>query len=142
MGPIRESRGPEARFTSSELSRTLRVDRVLQGVEQLREQTLALERDLVELLQKTSPMCRESAYNLAHYLGVRQIDIRSLQRELTQLGLSSLGVIEAHVMAALNAVLRTLYSLSNRDAPPARHGCSGCTGFGGPHSGRPSREPR
>ena len=108
-----------ARFTSSELSRTLRIERVLQAVEQLRDQALAVERESAEPLRKTSPMCRESAYNLAHYLAVRQTDIRLLQRELTQLGLSSLGVLEAHVMASLNAVLQTLYALSNRPVPAA-----------------------
>jgi len=121
MDPIGESGGQGARFSSSELSRALRIERALRGVEQLREQALAIERDSAALLQKASPMCRESAYNLAHYLAVRQIDIRPLQRELSQLGLSSLGVIEAHVMASLNAVLQTLYALSNRVAPPVLH---------------------
>lgn len=109
------------RFTSADLSRALRIERALRGVEELRAHALAIEQESAELLQRTSPMCRESAYNLAHYLAVRQIDIRVLQRELSQLGLSSLGVIEAHVMASLHAVLQTLYALSSRAAPSELH---------------------
>ena len=54
---------------------------------------------------------RESAYNLVHYLAVRRHDVRELQDELTRLGLSSLGRMEAHVMASLQAVLEVLCAL-------------------------------
>jgi pyruvate kinase len=42
------------------------------------------------------PKHRLSATNLAHYLGLRKRDIRSLQLELAALGLSSLGRSEGH----------------------------------------------
>lgn len=117
MTQSKEISGPGERFSSLELSRSLRIERALRGVEQLRRHAIELESELAEVLQQTSPLCRESAYNLAHYLAVRRADIRLLQRELSQLGLSSLGVIEAHVLASLNVVLQTLYALSNRSVP-------------------------
>ena len=101
-------------FTSLELSRTLRLERALQGVEELTKNALTIEADFVEDLAVISPEFQASVHNLAHYLGIRQHDIRPLQQELHQLGLSSLGTLESHVMASLNAVLRTLYQLSDR----------------------------
>ena len=47
------------------------------------------------------PKHRVSAVNLAHYLGLRQQDVRSLQLELAALGLSSLGRSEGHVRDTL-----------------------------------------
>jgi pyruvate kinase len=44
---------------------------------------------------------RESVRNLVHYLALRQCDLRELQRQLAQLGLSSLGRSEACVRASL-----------------------------------------
>jgi pyruvate kinase len=53
-----------------------------------------------------------SAKNLIHYLAVRQVDIRDLQIELGYLGLSSLGRLEAHVMAGLKSVAYALNCMS------------------------------
>ena len=64
---------------------------------------------------------RESARNLAHYIGVRRLDVRELQDELSRLGLSSLGRMEAHVMASLQAVQAALAAL-RREALPAHAG--------------------
>ncbi|MGZ8215523.1 MAG: pyruvate kinase, partial [Methylosarcina sp.] len=49
-----------------------------------------------------------SAYNLAHYLALRQNDLRNLQDRLAQAGLSSLGRAEASVMSALDALIDIL----------------------------------
>ncbi|MCA3559689.1 MAG: pyruvate kinase [Aestuariivirga sp.] len=53
-----------------------------------------------------------SAENLAHYLAFRRFNIRPLQERLSQLGLSSLGRSEAHVLASLQAVLATLSAIA------------------------------
>jgi pyruvate kinase len=66
-----------------------------------------------------------SAQNLLHYLALRREDIRPLQDQLTQLGLSSLGRMEPHVLATIDAVLHNLYLLSGRNkavADPAELG--------------------
>ena len=55
-----------------------------------------------------------SAENLLHYLALRSKDIRPLQDCLTHVGLSSLGRVEPHVMASINAVLHNLYLLSGQ----------------------------
>jgi pyruvate kinase len=108
---------PQQRYTSTELSQTISIERAIRSVTELRKNALSLEEELADLLQKTSPNCRESAYNLVHYLAIRRHDLRELQRELIRLGLSSLGRMEAHVMASLDAVLGTLYRLDQRSIP-------------------------
>ncbi len=50
----------------------------------------------------------QSAVNLSHYLGLRQLDLRNLQEQLGQLGLSSLGRSEGHVLKTLRAVAQRL----------------------------------
>lgn len=60
---------------------------------------------------------QQSARNLLHYLSLRQHDIRHLQRRLAQLGLSSLGRTEAHVLASVNAVLGMLNLLKSDRLP-------------------------
>ena len=57
---------------------------------------------------------RPSAKNLLQYLALRQLDLRSLQEELSHRGLSSLGRCEANVHATLNAVIEVLYRLSGQ----------------------------
>jgi pyruvate kinase len=63
-----------------------------------------------------------SAPNLAHYLALRRRDLRDLQDELTLLGLSSLGRLEARVLANLDAVIAALAPLCGEQAlfPSAR----------------------
>jgi pyruvate kinase len=55
-----------------------------------------------------------SAENLLHYLTLRREDIRPLQDSLARLGLSSLGRVEPHVLATMNAVLHDLYLLKGQ----------------------------
>jgi pyruvate kinase len=105
------------RRTEREVSRGLRLDRAARGVEELRRAALEAEREFATELDATAPSMRESAFNLVHYLAVRRHDPRGLQDELTRLGLSSLGRMEAHVMASLQAVLEVLYALRSKPVP-------------------------
>ncbi|MFZ0711361.1 MAG: pyruvate kinase [Terrimicrobiaceae bacterium] len=57
----------------------------------------------------------ESARNLAHYLSLRGHDLRELQYDLGRLGLSSLGRLESHTLATLDAVLAALHKLAGKD---------------------------
>jgi pyruvate kinase len=61
--------------------------------------------------------CRASAANLAAYLALRGTDIRVLQRDLSLVGLSSLGRMEAHVRSGLAAVASVVDALDGR--PPS-----------------------
>ncbi|MFZ0790481.1 MAG: pyruvate kinase, partial [Chromatiaceae bacterium] len=74
----------------------------------LRDGALKLEESYRQELARIDPGHRASAQNLLHYLSVRQHDIRTLQEELSALGLSSLGVLEPHALASLNAVIGIL----------------------------------
>ena len=105
------------RRTEREASRALRLDRAARGVDELRRAALAAEQEFAVELDAAAPSMRESAYNLVHYLAVRRHDVRELQDELTRLGLSSLGRMEAHVMASLQAVLEALYTLRKQPVP-------------------------
>jgi len=103
------------------LSNDARVfERLVPALGLLREDAVQRERDFAAELARVEPGHQASARNLLHYLGLRRHDIRSLQHDLHALGLSSLGVLEAHTMASLNAVLEALAKLTGRplDAAP------------------------
>lgn len=100
-------------------SNTRVFERLIPSLTMLRDEALRLEQNFAEELVQIEPVYRASARNLLHYLGVRRHDIRNLQRDLASLGLSSLGVLEAHVLASLNAVLGVLGQLTQRDLGPA-----------------------
>ncbi len=77
----------------------------------LRDACVCMESAHAARLTTMSAEHQASARNFLHYLALRQQDIRPLQYTLASLGLSSLGVIEAHVMASLNAVIARLENL-------------------------------
>lgn len=58
-----------------------------------------------------------SARNLADYLMVRCRDLRPLQLRLARKGLSSLGRVEAHVLASIDEVIHVLAALSGSSVP-------------------------
>ncbi len=93
------------------------IDRAIQAITYLRDDAIALERELFSALQQVAPHHRESTRNLIHYLAVRRHDLRLLQHELSLLGLSSLGRLEAHVLASLNSVLQALYRMKGQFLP-------------------------
>jgi len=63
---------------------------------------------------------RESAANIAAYIGLRQNDIRPIQRFLASLGLTSLSNCEGHVTATLDAVEHVLGGIAGEGADPER----------------------
>ncbi|NEM99381.1 pyruvate kinase [Pontibacter burrus] len=86
---------------------------------------LALEKRFSNEIKQVHPNFRKSVRNLLHYLALRHHDIRELQRELAQLGLSSLGRLEGHVLASLQAVRNQLCYLAqckpNKQSLPVRY---------------------
>jgi pyruvate kinase len=58
------------------------------------------------------PSYAQSAANLLGYLALRRNDIRALQRQLANLGVSSLGRCEANVMASVERVTEVLRQLT------------------------------
>lgn len=57
----------------------------------------------------------DSALNLCFYLSLRSRDITDLQKDLSLLGLSSLGRLESRTMETLDAVICTLGKIANQD---------------------------
>ncbi len=88
--------------------------RLIAPLEELRSSAASMEEALGGQLATVAPQREASAHNLLHYLAVRQVDLRPLQLELSALGLSSLGRMEAMTMATLNAVLLALHSLAGQ----------------------------
>lgn len=73
---------------------------------------LALEDKFSQTINQLEPRFRKSGKNLLHYLALRQHDIRTLQESLSELGLSSLGRAEGHVLASLQAIRKQLCQLN------------------------------
>ena len=103
--------------SAPENGRAAQIEHAFRAVQQLRKEARQLEEKFAETLQGTAPALRNSAGNLMHYLAVRHNDIRDLQRDLGKLGLSSLGRMEAHVLASLNDVALALCLIGKRPAP-------------------------
>jgi pyruvate kinase len=95
---------------------------LIQEVDGVRSDMLRLVDDSADLLQYVHPQRQASARNLLHYLALRSRDLRPLQTRLADLGLSSLGRAESHVLDAVDAVLAVLRGLARVDteAPLAR----------------------
>jgi len=84
---------------------------LIQQLGALREDMLEVERRHVAAAGSPHPNYAESQRNLLHYLALRSHDLRPLQHELAVLGLSSLGRVESHALASIDAVLTALRSL-------------------------------
>ncbi len=85
-----------------------RIKSLISRLDALQQDALLLEKDFESAIKQVHPAFRKSARNLLHYLALRQHDIRELQAALAELGLSSLGRTESHVLASLQAVRRQL----------------------------------
>ena len=90
------------------------LDRLATALDELRARAIELENGLQNEIAQCTPEHRASARNLIHYLALRQEDIRGLQPDLAGLGLSSLGRLEGHVLATLEAVLAALNALAGQ----------------------------
>ena len=94
--------------------------RAASGVRQLLRAAVQAEKEFAAELARIDPATRESGRNLVHYVAVRRHDVRDLQAALQRLGLSSLGRLEAHVMASLQAVMRAIHALQGEPAEPMK----------------------
>jgi pyruvate kinase len=78
------------------------------ALETLRARMLAREDECSPGLGAVAPERRADARNLAHYLVLREHDLRGLQERLSAIGASSLGRSEAQVLASVDRVLALL----------------------------------
>ncbi|MFA7299476.1 MAG: pyruvate kinase [Sideroxydans sp.] len=112
-----------------------RISRYLiPALDKLRQDVFAFAAQHEELVSSSVHTYQESACNLLHYLALRQHDIRELQLELAELGLSRLGRAEAHTLGSLNAVANALHALAGlpypEDEPAHSVLAQGCTLLG------------
>lgn len=96
--------------------RLAEMEELIHELSGLRAAMLKLEGDLADEAAAVHRAHRRSARNLAHYLALRQRDLRPLQERLAALGLSSLGRAESYTLASVEAVLSLLYRLVGRPA--------------------------
>lgn len=87
-------------------------------LQELRRRAIEFERMFERELARVSSEDLPSARNLLHYLALRQHDLRPLQTSLTSLGLSSLGRMEPHALATIDAVLWAVESLGGVGVAP------------------------
>ena len=71
----------------------------------LNDLMLQAREDFVHIISKVHSSQFKSACNLLHYLSLRSIDIRGLQDQLHEYGLSSLASSESHIRSQLLAIL-------------------------------------
>ncbi|MFN0067780.1 MAG: pyruvate kinase [Limisphaerales bacterium] len=110
---VRPASGPNVAALSEHLAR-------------VRRRMVHAEESLAKAIAVAHPAWRASARNLAHYVGLRSLELRSLQAGLARLGLSSLGRADSHVLGNVDAVLAALAAL----AGTARPGAAGTAGLG------------
>lgn len=84
------------------------LDRLALELQELRQELLASEAQLGDVLGAVHPDNLASARNLIHYLALRRHDVRALQLRLARIGLSSLGRSESHVLVTLDRIIAML----------------------------------
>ncbi|HEV3112455.1 MAG TPA: pyruvate kinase [Candidatus Binataceae bacterium] len=101
-------------MTSTTVAKQAKLNDLVKRLIEIRQALAESDAALEPGLGRIHPTYLKSARNLAHYIALRHRDIRPLQQELAELGLSSLGRAEAHVMATLDAVLAAVHGLAGR----------------------------
>jgi pyruvate kinase len=91
---------------------------LLRSLRHLRADLLTINERFATVVSVLHPSHRDSARNLLGYLALRRHDIRQVQEALANLGLSSLGRAEAHILATLNSVIRVVCSVAGRSWKP------------------------
>ena len=92
----------------------IEVESIIARLQPIRLEVLQAEQDLQEQLDNVYSGNFQSARNLIHYVSLRRHDIRELQEDLGRLALSSLGRLESHVMATLDALLALLCKITGK----------------------------
>lgn len=78
-----------------------KIQELIEQINRLIKLAAKAEKHYQEQLEKVHPNFKKSAQNLVHYRFMRSTDIRKLQKELGNMGLSRLAKAESHLMASL-----------------------------------------
>lgn len=84
---------------------------LIHELEDLHAEMVNLVEENRSVITRIHPENQLSAANLLHYLALRRHDMRGLQEQLADLGLSSLGRTEPHVLSVVSAVMDVLCNL-------------------------------
>src|SRR6266446_945860 len=84
------------------------LDAIASELNAIRDDLIAREADVAQLLEAVHPDNLPSARNLVHYVALRRNDIRDLQQRLSSVGLSSLSGCEPHVLATIDSIIALL----------------------------------
>lgn len=95
------------------------VRAAIQALVDLRADMLRLESRFSQSIQELRSNQRTSATNLIHYLALRGHDLRALQQKLSEIGVSSLGRSESHILADVDRVLAILRRLHSAPVVPS-----------------------
>jgi pyruvate kinase len=93
----------------------LEIQSIISRLQPIRLEVLQAEQHFRTELDHVYSGNLQSARNLVHYLSLRRHDIRELQEDLGRLALTSLGRLESHVIATLDALMALLYKLAGKD---------------------------
>jgi pyruvate kinase len=93
----------------------LEIESIISRFQPIRLEVLQAEQDFKEELDYVYSGNLQSARNLVHYLSLRRHDIRELQEDLGRLALSSLGRLESHVIATLDALMALLHKIEGKN---------------------------
>jgi pyruvate kinase len=95
------------------------LEAIRDALSRVRSSVLARDSAIKENVAGVPVENRASVANLVHYLALRSQDLRSVQRVLDRLGLSSLTGVESHVMDNIDAALRILDEATEEIPAPA-----------------------
>ena len=105
------------------------LKQILAEVAELRQE-IEIKADLrLQKYQHNYPsgVFSKSACNLAHYLAMRQFDLRHLQDRLAQASLTSLGRAESSVLSTLDTLIDVLKRATDKHYLPDKKSCEyGC----------------
>src|SRR5215471_16804579 len=93
----------------------LEIESLISRLQPIRLEVLQAEQHFQKELDLVYSGNLQSARNLVHYLSLRRHDIRELQEDLGRLALSSLGRLESHVIATLDALLALLHKIAGKN---------------------------
>ena len=105
----------KAKEIVSDQSNQDNLDELISELSAIRSEMVKSVYESAAVLNTIHPQHRQSAKNLLQYLTLRRRDLRPIQTRLSEMGLSSLGRSESHVLATINAVLSTLHKVVHRE---------------------------
>lgn len=107
-----EAQATQSIGCDSVAGRHLSAEELIVELERLQEEMRRQYQEAAQVVERVHPTHRQSAGNLIDYLTLRHYDVRDIQESLAELGLSSLGRSEEHVITTLERVLDNLHLLS------------------------------